>query len=32
MSSVCVCVYISNQEHHTTEDNTTVSMLEVEPI
>jgi len=24
-------VYVSNQERHTTEDNTTVSMLEVEP-
>jgi hypothetical protein len=31
MSCACVCmvVYVSNQEHHTTEDNTTVSMLEV---
>jgi len=32
---VCVCVcmvaYVSNQEHHTTDDNTTVSVLEVEP-
>jgi hypothetical protein len=33
MSSACVCmvIYVSNQEHHTTKDNTTVSMLEVEP-
>jgi len=33
MSCACVCmvVYVSNQERHTTEDNTTVSMLEVEP-